>query len=56
MSEVWEQRAQEILSDPAKAKRAALLLFLVEQHLQHCFHTRKCPEQGYAEELDLLLR
>lgn len=57
MSHVWESRIKEILADPEKAKRAALLFFLVDQHVtSSCFHKRQCTEQLYLQEVETLIK
>lgn len=56
MSEAWTRRVDEILADPEKVKRAALLYFLVLEHVNaNAGKKRRDREDLYLEEVEVLL-
>jgi hypothetical protein len=47
---VWTDRVNVILQDERKAKIAALLFYIIDQHDRQCFHKRTCPERSLYQE------
>lgn len=47
---LWQERVDEILSDSSSRNLAALVFYLVRDHLKNCMCTRKCTEQRIHEE------
>jgi len=47
---VWKERADEVLANEEARITAAVLYYLVASHLANCDHKRKCPEDALMEE------
>ena len=50
MTNVWKQRAEEVLANEEARVTAAILYYLVASHLGSCQHQRRCPEDALMDE------
>lgn len=51
----WAERVNAILADRRKTRVAALLYWILDEHIGHCLHRRQCPEKSLMEEATIYL-
>lgn len=50
IKQVWNDRIEEVISNPEQLREAAMLYWLVTSHLKVCQHKKTCPERSLLEE------
>lgn len=51
----WREQLDKVRADPAAVEIALALHVIVNGHMPHCHHKKRCPEQIMLDEADRII-